>query len=97
METFCNYKPEQQAAHENEFKARNIAHLDELENEKGVKLGDMVVVSNGYGLPVGPFKVLGFKVVQWSPESKPAPAVFLSWDCFWYPAEISDIIEIVNK
>ncbi len=93
METCHTYTAEQRAEYERRFRHWVREHglqqaiLDKCNNTLGVKKGDMVVVLNGYGCPVGPYKVLGF-------DNCGAPSVYLDWDCFWCTKEIGSIVEI---
>lgn len=86
----CSYTEEQRKAHEKQFLENKPSDcVDSIDNQANVKIGDMVVVRNAYGVLVGPYKVLGF--CMWQNE----PCMFLDWDCWWYPKEISYLHEIV--
>lgn len=91
MESMHVYSDEQRTKFEREFHERMKENkytivLDVLDNDKGVKKGDMVIVLNGYDCPIGPYKVLGFE--------DGAQSVYLDWDCFWVACPISKIVEI---
>ena len=91
MESMHVYSDEQRAEFERQFHERfdhneYIVPIDTLENNKGVKKDDMVIVLNGYDCPIGPYKVLAFE--------KGAQSIYLDWDCFWVACPISRIVEI---
>lgn len=81
---------EQRLAHEREFvrRIKDFKPLDTISHPSGVQKGDMVVVKNGYGCLVGPFKVLGFEY-----NRKGEACMYLDWDCYWYSTEVSNIVE----
>jgi len=87
------YSKEQRRAHERAFIERTTNTpgwdvLDRIEHPSGIKKGDIVVVRNGYGHPVGPYKVFGFVIRECEPR------MYLDWDCWWYSIPIERIVEI---
>ena len=93
MEIVYCYSKEQRKAHERDFieQTNNTPGwevLDHIEHPSGIKKGDMVVVRNGYGHLVGPYKVLGFKK-----KSDGRRQMYLDWSCWWCPVDIERIQE----
>lgn len=78
--------------HEIEFKERskNWNVLDSINHSSGIKKGDLVIVKNGYGFEIGPFKVLGFCI------KNNIPKMYLDWDCWWYSINLDRIVKILN-
>lgn len=89
-EIFCSQSEERRSAHEKDFLRRinEFKPLDTISHPSGVQKGDMVVVRNGYGYLVGPFKVLGFEY-----NRKGEACMYLDWDCYWFSTEVSNIVE----
>lgn len=54
----------------------------------GHKIGDVVMLLNGFDIEVGPFKILGF-----NKDGK----MYLDWDCYWYPVPVKRIITTVRE
>ncbi len=54
------------------------------------KVGDVVTVTNGYGIEIEGVRILGFEK-QIDPDWRPDSFIFLDWDCYWFgvsPIEI---------
>ena len=91
VEAIAHYTEEQRKHHEelfNENKPKNL--LQEITHESGIKINDLVIVKNGCGINVGPYKVLGFK------EENGKQYMYLDWDCYWFPKELSYLIVIIK-
>lgn len=87
----CHYTAKEREEHEQRFlENKPNDFMESIDHESCVKVGDMVIVRNAYDILVGPYKVLGFAI--WDGE----PRMFLDWDCWWYPAKISKMYEIVQ-
>ena len=88
----CHYTVEQRKEHEKRFLAEKPKDcMDSIDHPSGVKVGDMVVVRNAYDILVGPYKVLGF-TAGWRNNE---PRMYLDWDCWWYPAKLSNLYKIM--
>jgi hypothetical protein len=66
-------------------------YVDEVDNPKHIRKGDLVIVRNGYDIPVGPFEVLGFE------DDIKDKKLFLDWDCYWVTKSISKVLTIITK
>ena len=62
-----------------------------MDNPKHIRKGDLVIVRNGYDIPVGPFEVLGFE------DDIKDKKLFLDWDCYWVTKSISKVLTIITK
>lgn len=51
------------------------------------EVGDMVVVTNGYGVKLL-HKILGF-----CKQTTYGGCVYLDWDCYWYPTNPKNIVK----
>ncbi len=97
FENQSELKRRQRLSHEKMFMSQKhlqknfTTDADEVKTTAGiVRKGDLVVVLNGFNLPVGPFKVLAFAKVE---DGEPAK-MYLDWDCYWLPKSIHCIVGI---
>lgn len=54
------------------------------------RIGDVVTVTNGYGIKIPGRRVIGF-VTKVDPEFLPDHIIYLDWDCYWAPVKASDL------
>lgn len=47
------------------------------------QVGDIVTVTNGYGIEIPGVRVLGF-AKKIDPDWRPDSYIFLDWDCYWF-------------
>ncbi len=84
---------ESRKEHKKKFFERvgDFNYVDEVENYAHIRKGDLVIVRNGYDIPVGPFEVLGFE------DDIKDKKLFLDWDCYWVTKSISKVLTIITK
>lgn len=54
------------------------------------KVGDIVTVTNGYGIEIPGMRILGFEK-KIDPEWRPTCFIFLDWDCYWFAVAQDDL------
>lgn len=73
----------------------SVKKLSEITDCEKLAYGDLVVgdtveVINGFGHKLKGFKILAIE------ENEKDIAVYLDWDCYWFPKNIKDIVRKVE-
>ena len=91
LELMFSQQSENEKQHNERYKKEffrrkaKFPYKENVENEKHLRKGDEVIVLNGFGIPVGPFEVLGFR-----DENE----FWLSWDCYWVSKPVSSVVAV---